>query len=139
MKKLLTIVLLVHVAQSGAASLFEDSAALEVNVTGPFSSLLEEDDQKELRFVLRANDVSHSIKMRLRGNSRRRVCDFPPLRINFKVDDTAQSIFEGQDKLKLVTHCRYSNSRTRTAGKDSARGYSVFCAPMAGNGLGTGT
>ena len=111
MKKLLTMVLLAHVAQSGAESLFEDSAALEVSVTGPFSSLLEDgDDQKELQFVLQANDLSHSIKMRLRGNSRRRVCDFPPLRINFKVDETAQSIFEGQDKLKLVTHCKYTKS-----------------------------
>ncbi|NND72742.1 MAG: hypothetical protein HKN43_14290 [Rhodothermales bacterium] len=110
-KKLIAIVLLAYFCPSGAAPLFDDSTALEVTVAGPLSSLLEEDDdQKELRFVLQANELSHSIKVRLRGNSRRRVCDFPPLRLNFTDDDTAQSVFEGQDKLKLVTHCRNSNS-----------------------------
>ncbi len=105
------IILLAHVAQSSAASLFEDSAPLEVSISGPLSTLIEEgDDRKELPFLLQANDLSHSINIRLRGNSRRRVCDFPPLRLNFKVDDTAQSVFAGQDKLKLVTHCRNSNS-----------------------------
>ena len=110
-KKVLAIVLLAYASLTGATSLFEDDTALEVNLTGPLSSLLEEDDDRnELPFILHANDVVHSIKVRLRGNSRRRVCDFPPLRINFKVDDTAQSIFAGQDKLKLVTHCRKPES-----------------------------
>ncbi len=99
--------MLVPVAQSSATSLFEDTAPLEVSISGPLSTLFEEgDDRKELPFALQANDLSHSINIRLRGNSRRRVCDFPPLRLNFKVDDTAQSVFEGQDKLKLVVHCR---------------------------------
>lgn len=111
MKKLLMIILLAHVAQSSAASLFEDNAPLEVSISGPLSTLIEEgDDRRELPFFLQANDLSHSINIRLRGNSRRRVCDFPPLRLNFKADDTAQSVFVGQDKLKLVTHCRNSNS-----------------------------
>ncbi len=92
-KKLLTIVLLAHVSHTSASSLFE-----------------EENDRKELPFVLRTNDVEHSIKVRIRGKSCRRVCTFLPLRINFAVDGTAQSIFEGQDKLKLVTHCREYNS-----------------------------
>ncbi|MGI9203792.1 MAG: hypothetical protein ACR2Q3_07260 [Woeseiaceae bacterium] len=110
-KRLLAIALLAHVSQSGATSLFDNTAALEVNLSGPLSSLHETgDDRTELPFTLQANDLSHSIKVRLRGNSRRRVCDFPPLRLNFKVEDTAQSIFEGQDKLKLVVHCRTSGA-----------------------------
>ncbi len=110
-KKLLTIVLLAHVSHTSASSLFEDNAVFEVNLTGPLSSLFEEEnDRKDLPFVLRANDVEHSIKVRIRGKSRRRVCSFLPLRISFAVDDTTQSIFEGQDKLKLVTHCREYNS-----------------------------
>lgn len=110
-KKLLPIALLAHAAHTGATPLFEDGAALKVKLTGPLSSLLaDEDDRKELPFILHANDLTHPVKVRLRGNSRRLVCDFPLLRINFKVDDTAQSIFDGQNKLKLVTHCRKSES-----------------------------
>ena len=109
--KLITFVLLVHVSHASASSLFEDNTIIEVNLTGPLSSLFEsDDDRRELPFILRANDVERSIKVRVRGKSRRRVCTFPPLRINFKVNDTAQSIMEGQDKLKLVTHCLENKS-----------------------------
>ena len=110
-RKLLALVLLIHVSHASASSLFEDNTIIEVNLTGPLSSLFEsDDDRRELPFILRANDVERSIKVRVRGKSRRRVCTFPPLRINFKVNDTAQSIMEGQDKLKLVTHCRENKS-----------------------------
>ena len=109
--KLITFVLLIHVSHASASSLFEDNTIIEVNLTGPLSSLFEsDDDRRELPFILRANDVERSIKVRVRGKSRRRVCTFPPLRINFKVNDTAQSIMEGQDKLKLVTHCLENKS-----------------------------
>ncbi len=40
-----------------------------------------------------------------RGKSRLEVCDFPPLRITFKPDDTAGTVFEGQKKLKIVRQC----------------------------------
>lgn len=109
--KLITFVLLVHVSHASASSLFEDNTVLEVNLTGPISSLFDDvNSNKQLPFVLRTNDLEHTIKVRVRGKSRRRVCTFPPLRLNFKVNDTAQSIMEGQDKLKLVTHCRENKS-----------------------------
>ena len=123
--KLLTLVLLVHVSHASASSLFEENAVLEVNLTGPFGSLFKEDDRKELPFVLRADDLEHTVKIRVRGKSRRRVCSFPPLRINFTTDDTEQSIFEGQDKLKLVTHCQDRNSAHLSALKEYAA-YRIF-------------
>jgi hypothetical protein len=33
-------------------------------------------------------------------------CDFPPLRLNFPIIESMNTVFKGQDKLKLVTHCR---------------------------------
>ena len=111
LRKLLLLVLWAFFSDASASSLFEDNAVLEVNLSGPLSSLFEEkDERRELPFLLRADDIEHSIKVRIRGKSRRRVCSFPPLRINFAVDDTAQSIFEDQDKLKLATHCREHRS-----------------------------
>ena len=111
LRKLLLLVLLAVVSNASASSLFDSDTVLEVSLSGPLSSLFEEkDDRKELPFLLRANDVEHSIKVRVRGKSRRRVCSFPPLRLNFAVGDTAQSIFEGQDKLKLATQCQERGS-----------------------------
>ncbi len=52
----------------------------------------------------------HQIKLKVRGNNRANIktCSFPPLEINFKKNKTKNSVFEGQNKLKLVTHCRNS-------------------------------
>ncbi|NIP93601.1 MAG: hypothetical protein GWN18_19895, partial [Thermoplasmata archaeon] len=33
-------------------------------------------------------------------------CEFPPLRLNFKKGQLDETLFDGQDKVKLVTHCR---------------------------------
>ena len=51
---------------------------------------------------------THQIKVNVRVNNRADVntCNFPPLEINFKKKTTKNSVFEGQNKLKLVTHCK---------------------------------
>lgn len=48
--------------------------------------------------------------VRLRGITRRtaEVCDFPPLRIDLTGTPPAGSVFAGQRRLKLVTHCKSS-------------------------------
>ena len=53
---------------------------------------------------------SHAIKLSARGITRRKgdVCQFPPLRIDFAAAPAATSLFRGQKRLKLVTHCRQS-------------------------------
>ncbi len=53
------------------------------------------------------NKTLFNIKIRARGNSRRLygICSFPPLKIDFKKSETVNTIFDGQNKLKLVTHC----------------------------------
>ncbi len=52
------------------------------------------------------------ISLALRGITRRtsEICDFPPLRVDFTTPPPAASLFAGQKKLKLVTHCRNSPS-----------------------------
>jgi len=39
------------------------------------------------------------------------VCGFPPLRIKFNKASASYTLFHGQDKLKIVGHCRNNNSR----------------------------
>jgi hypothetical protein len=57
-------------------------------------------------------NTQHDIKLVVRGKNRTKqeVCPFPPLTVNFKKKQVENSIFEGQNKLKLVTHCRSQKS-----------------------------
>lgn len=93
--------------QAGASTLFENDAVIDVELIGPIGSLIKDkDDEVEVPFTLIANGIEHQIHVRVRGKSRLRVCDFPPLRLNFSKDAPEKSVFAGQDTLKLVTHCR---------------------------------
>lgn len=59
--------------------------------------------------LLEGNQIKKfNIKIKARGNTRRtsNICEFPLLKINFKKESTLNSVFEGQDKIKMVTHCR---------------------------------
>jgi hypothetical protein len=110
-KYVVSLGLLAMVTQANAAPLFSDDTVIDVEIIGPLSSVIKDKkDREELPFVLRANGVDHSIKLRVRGKSRTRVCDFPPLRIRFSDDDTDGTIFAGQNKLKLVTQCQKDKS-----------------------------
>ena len=55
--------------------------------------------------------VEIPIQVKTRGMFRlqRRTCSDPPLRLNFPETEPQGTVFDGQDKLKLVTHCRDSD------------------------------
>ena len=96
-------------APADATLLFEDDAPIDIELSGPLSDLIDGDEtEQELPFTLRAGGADHEIQVRLRGKSRQRVCSFPPIRLNFVRSAVDGTVFEGQDKLKLVTHCRRS-------------------------------
>jgi hypothetical protein len=125
-KQILTLAVLILASHAGASTLFEDDTVLEVSLIGPLSSLIHKKESRaEMPFVLRVSNVEHSIKLRVRGNSRIKLCNFPPLRIRFSADDTAESVFSGQDKLKLVTHCRLRDSNETNALEEYAA-YRIF-------------
>ena len=50
--------------------------------------------------------VSVPLKARTRGIWRLRMCDFPPLRLNFSSDSVKGTIFRHLDKPKLVSYCQ---------------------------------
>jgi len=58
-------------------------------------------------FETDGDSVSIHVEIEARGNYRRSRdnCDFPPIRIMFPEDTVTNTLFSGQDKLKLVTHC----------------------------------
>jgi len=89
-----------------AGTLFDSNEPIEVRLTGPFGTLIRnKKNREELPFMLGVNGSDHEVFIRVRGHSRARVCEFPPLRLNFKTKSVEDSVFAGQDKLKLVNLC----------------------------------
>jgi hypothetical protein len=93
-------------APAESSPLFSGDAVLDVTLSGSFATLFEAPQSSEyLPFRLEAEGRTHDVRIRLRGNSRRRVCEFLPLRLDFSTQSVDGSVFAGQDELKLVTHC----------------------------------
>jgi hypothetical protein len=96
--------------------LFADDSALELTIEAPFRRIEREaDDRTELDGVVRYHDASGrevllEAEIRVRGKSRLRVCDFPPLRVDFDRSELGGTIFAGQNHLKLVTLCKRRNA-----------------------------
>lgn len=99
-----------------ATPLFEEHSVLDVELKGPIYSLIEAGEKpEEVPFVLRENGLDYQVTVRLRGKSRLRVCDFPPLRVRFDTEQINAGVFAGQDKVKLVTHCRNNDKGEKNA------------------------
>lgn len=98
------------------APLFASHETLRMTLEADFSAMKRHDrsqDSKERPGVLRwtdASGISDSLEIQIetRGNFRlqRKNCEFPPLRLNLKKKATKGTIFDGQDKLKLVVTCK---------------------------------
>jgi len=99
---------------AASTPLFADDSVIRVTISGPVTTLTRKrPDDQELPATLSytADDGSPvvlDVKLRTRGNFRRqrKTCPFPPVRINFRKSQVEDTTFAGQDKLKLVTHCR---------------------------------
>jgi hypothetical protein len=51
-------------------------------------------------------DRAIDIRVRTRGNFRLQNCRFPPIRVNFPRNSMGGTVFDGQNGIKLVSHCR---------------------------------
>ena len=102
--------------QNVIAPLFSEEEPLELTIKANFKSLIANKDEDVTEYdsaqlFLSGNnsdDEKFAIKVRARGFSRRvsTICDFPPLLLNFKKKEVEGTVFDGQNKLKLVTFCR---------------------------------
>ena len=104
-------------AQDDAARpLFADDSPLALTIEAPFRQLARNtDDRTELEGIVRYRDESGqevvlNAEIRIRGKSRLRVCDFPPLRVDFVRSELDGTVFAGQNHLKLVTLCKQRDS-----------------------------
>ena len=94
---------------ANASPLFDDDAVLDVELRGPLGETLGDvEGRTERPFVLGVDGADLDVMVRVRGKSRVVTCKFPPLRLKF--DGPADTVFAGQHKLKLVTHCNKAAS-----------------------------
>ncbi|MCB0572139.1 MAG: hypothetical protein KDC66_20375 [Phaeodactylibacter sp.] len=92
--------------------LLQEGLAVDVEIEAAMMELVENrrlDEPVPARFTFEdseGHEQSFSIKLEQRGKYRRRICDFPPLSLNFSKSELQQlGFYPKYDKLKLVTHC----------------------------------
>lgn len=99
--------------------LFESHEVLQVRIEAPLETLTNDRPEDEyldgLFFYTKTDGSEHSLDLKLqtRGRFRRQksTCSFPPVRLNFRKGQVEDTLFENQDKLKLVTHCQTKRDR----------------------------
>ncbi|MGE0159677.1 MAG: hypothetical protein AB7T31_09720 [Gemmatimonadales bacterium] len=104
--------------EAAAAPLFQSHDILHMTLRTDIQTLRARRDTVEevqgtVTFVdLNGTESTRPVQVRARGNFRRdpRNCNFPPLRLNFPRGDMDGTVFEGQDRLKLVTPCQDSRA-----------------------------
>lgn len=94
--------------------LFTSHDVLDVRIEAPIHTLIRErpdDDYLDGKFAYAlpgGGEQELDLKVRTRGKYRRQksTCILPPIRLNFRKGQVKETEFAGQDKLKLVTHCK---------------------------------
>lgn len=109
------------VAAPGAAAeenpLFTSDTIVKAVLTAPITQAYAQSSLEERMYMpgqwsyveasgqIRKLDVS----IRTRGHFRRSYCDLPPLQLNFRKKQVRGTLFDGQDKLKLVSPCGHQS------------------------------
>ncbi len=117
---LLLLLLLTNLSVNAqkAQKLFQSDSILQFSLEMPLKTVANDTKERKQHNAklfytqIDGTVVEHHIKVMVRGNSRtvKQICTFPPLRLTFSKADTKNTIFKGQKKIKLVTHCKNEKS-----------------------------
>ncbi len=97
---------------SAEKPLFECDEAIAFELELPMKTLYRHAESRPdldglLRYVdSQGETLTFDVRVTTRGHSRLELCKFPPLSINFERKQVENTIFAGQNKLKIVTPCR---------------------------------
>ncbi len=111
-----SLVFLTNSAKAGVIdSLFRSEDIIEMELRSDFSAIQKDRDESPeyhdgvLIYTTQTGEpVTLNVKVMTRGNFRLKPtnCSLPPLLLNFKKNEVENTIFENQNKLKLVTPCQ---------------------------------
>lgn len=110
---ILPLLLTSLVARSAAADkpakIFTTDTVIAATIEAPWREITRAREnrtwQGQFKYTGANGPVTLTVDISLRGLTRRRVCDYPPLRIGFDKQTAAGTEFRGAGNLKLVTHC----------------------------------
>ena len=99
--------------------LFASHDVVDVRIEAPLTTLVKKRDDEEYlegSFTFTDTDGMEKtvdLKLRTRGRYRlqKKTCPFPPVRLNFPKKQVKDTLLDGQDKMKLVTHCNTRRDR----------------------------
>jgi hypothetical protein len=101
----------------GAAAFFESQEPIEVTLTTNIGKIRGDKGQnppwRQATLSYKGAEgslVTVPVKARTRGIWRLKMCEFPPLRLNFSRETSKGTIFHKLDKPKLVSYCRDTDS-----------------------------
>lgn len=106
----------VQAAAEPAKPLFAADAPIRITIRGPVDTIAKAEEESNAAYpgtvTVAGTAEALPVQLAQRGITRRKgdVCQFPPLRVTFTSPPPAGSLFAGQRRLKLVTHCRASES-----------------------------
>ena len=119
MRMLFAPILLVLLTPLSAASerlpLFQDESIIKAVLTAPIAQAYAQRDQDVRLYIpgkwvyADADGENHrlDVSIRTRGLFRRQYCDLSPLQLNFKKKQVNDTLFAGQNKLKIVAPCKH--------------------------------
>ena len=92
--------------------IFDDATILDAKIVSDFKLLRKEKYKTAYQpatftvYFENGDSATTDVKIKARGNFRRKHCLFPPFKIKFNKDDFGSSSVTEFNALKLVTHCR---------------------------------
>lgn len=102
-------------AHSQPSGLFNSDEIMEFTLQGDLNTVFRDrgDDPQyhpaTIHYEVDGNEIDIPLKIKTRGHFRKMAanCTYPPILLNFAKSSTpSNSVFYGQDKIKLVTPCR---------------------------------
>jgi len=96
-------------------SLFDSEEMLHISLKFDITKFMKDKSLEEyldaelVYYINESDSLVNKIRLRARGNSRIKFCNFPPVRLNFKNCDNPPIDLEGISNLKLISHCATTN------------------------------
>lgn len=109
--------------QDDVEGLFDREEALDVSIKFDITEYMRKKPDEYMDAVITfyndADDsVSYDIRLKARGERRREVCAFPPIRLNFKNTNTIYDDIDSMTNIKMVTHCNLPSTYDEYVSKE---------------------